>query len=279
MAGRLRKNLRFGLRTAVFVVNTLGCWGGLELAWLLRGKKHRLRLLNKWVSRWARNNLRIYNIQVDAHGPYVDEKKLYPSLGPDGVGRIFVLNHSSAIDIPIALALAEAHAISRHDLAQWPVIGKSSRRVGTLFVDRTNRRSGASVLQEVSQALAVGEGVVMFPEGTSFPGDEVHEFRNGAFNAARRAGAQIIPVGLAYGDDAAYYHHESFMSHVRTVTTLSKLPVAVEIGEPIDCEGRSVLEVKACAHEAVQQLVNVARGRLEGRVVKEAVGAVGAADC
>ena len=136
-----------------------------------------------------------------------------------------------------------------------------ARRIGTLFVDRQSRRSGASVLKAVDRALELGEGVAMFPEGTAHIGDQVHEFRTGAFNAARRAGAEIVPIGLAYGDEAAYYRKEPFMTHIKRVTGIRRLRVAVEIGNPLTLEKHSAVEVKDLARESVQQLVDRARQR------------------
>jgi len=142
------------------------------------------------------------------------------------------------------------------------LLGWSAKRVGTLFVDRESRRSGASVLRAVDNALKAGEGVVMFPEGTSFPGDEVHEFRPGAFNAARRAGAEIVPMGIAYGDEAAYYYQEAFPAHAKRVGSLSQLPVAIEVGDPLNTTNLSPVEVIELARTQVQELVHQARARL-----------------
>ena len=172
------------------------------------------------------------------------------------------MNHRSGMDILVMLTLAEVHIISRHDLATWPFLGFLSRRVGTLFVDRSSRRSGASVLKEVAKALEAGEGVAMFPEGTAFAGDEVHEFRTGAFTSARRADAEIVPIGIAYGDDAAYYGDLSFMAHLKQVTSLPKLDIAIEIGSPITLDGRTPVEMKQIARNEVQKLVNQARAKL-----------------
>lgn len=255
---------RFCWRFVAFVVATAGFWACMEIEALLRRRCPRIDLINKWVPRWAGACLWIYNVRVEAYGPHIGGGRLYPSSEHGGVGRVFVMNHRSGIDIPILLTVAEAHAISRHDLASWPLIGMSSRRVGTLFVDRESRRSGASVLREVDRALAAGEGVAMFPEGTSYPGDEVHEFRPGAFNAARRAGAEIVPMGIAYGDEAAYFYHESFMAHIKRVGSLKKLRVAVEVGQPLATDGRTPVETIALARQQVQSLVNLARTRLDG---------------
>ena len=116
---------------------------------------------------------------------------------------------------------------------------------------------------EVEQALVNGEGVAMFPEGTVNVGDGVLEFRNGAFNAARRAGAEIVPMGMAYGDDAAYYTDYYFMTHIKRIAVLKKMRVAVEFGEPMQLGDTPTMEFKDRAHDVVQELVIRARNRLE----------------
>jgi len=195
-------------------------------------------------------------------GPFAGERRLYPGRGANGVGRIFVANHSSMLDIPIIFSIAEAHCISRHDVANWPLIGLGARRVGTLFVDRSSTRSGANVLRQVDEALERGEGVAMFPEGTVSTGDELHEFRNGAFNAAVRAGAEIVPLAIAYGHPDAYYQKLSFMEHTKRIAMLRRLPVAIEIGEPLVVGDLTSLELKDRAREQVLQLLQRARARL-----------------
>ena len=103
----------------------------------------------------------------------------------------------------------------------------------------------------------------MFPEGTAHEGDEVREFRTGAFNSARRAGAEIVPLGIAYDNKAAYYRKEPFMTHMKRIAGLSRLQVAVEIGEPMLTDGRTGVEMKNLARERVQTLVDKARSRIE----------------
>lgn len=220
-------------------------------------------MINRWVPLWAGINLWIFGVDVDAQSPLVDSGKLVPGCDEKGRGRIFIANHRSGMDIPVVLTTAEAHCISRHDVANWPVIGLGARRIGTLFVDRTSRRSGAAVLKEVAHVVERGEAVAMFPEGTAHPGDEVRAFHNGAFNAARRSEAQIVPMGIAYDNDAAYFVAESFMTHIKRIAGLKRLRVAVEIGMPLSYEGLQTAEIKDLAHQSVQKLVNQARTRLQ----------------
>jgi 1-acyl-sn-glycerol-3-phosphate acyltransferase len=254
---------RFVWRTFAVLVNTFVCWVCFEINCLFAGKANHQRAIRRWVPRWARINLAIFRIRVLVDGAFGSDGQLVPGHDANGRGRIFVANHRSGLDIPLLLSLVEARCISRHDLANWPIIGRGARRVGTLFVDRESRRSGAAVLKEVAHAVDNGLGVAMFPEGTSYKGDEVREFRTGAFNAARRANAQLMPVGLAYSDEAAYFFHETFMAHIKRLVSAKSMSVAVQFGAPIDVDGRETPVVVKDAHDRVQELVKQARSRLE----------------
>ena len=257
-------HLRLFFRLAAFVVVTILAQIGFALTSLLVGRKRRIDVINWWIPRWAGALLWLFGIRVTANGPHVGEGKLYPGHDDRGVGRIFVANHRSGTDIPVAFTLVAAHAISRHDLATWPILGSGARRVGTLFVDRSNRRSGAAALRQIADALGAGEGVLMFPEGTAHVGDDVQEFKPGAFTTAARTDAEIVPLGIAYGDPAAYYAKQSFMKHLRKIGEMTRLDVAVEAGEPICLDGREPLEVKELVKQQMQLLVDKARARLGG---------------
>jgi len=262
---RLAEKFRLTYRMLVFVVSTALFWAGFEFSVLCLRRK-RIDAINKWVPRWSRFNLKIFGVQVEARGTYLDEGRLYPGGKPGKIGRVFVANHRSGMDIPILFSVAETHVISRHDLASWPLLGRSARRIGTLFVDRTSRRSGAAVLREVDATLKRGEAIAMFPEGTAHVGDEVHEFQQGAFNAARRAEAEIVPLGLAYSDDTAYFAGQPFLKHMTRIACLRSLRVAVEVGEPLPFDESSTVELREIARERVQELVNRARARLDAQV-------------
>lgn len=249
-------------RTAAFLGTTLGMCAAMDAETLVSHRSEREALLHEWVVRWGRTLLTIFGVRLHARGLFVENGNAYPGRGPNGVGRVFVMNHRSGMDIPIAFAIAEAHLVSRHDLAGWPLLGRGARRLGTLFVDRSSMRSGATVLKAMTRTLRNGCGVTIFPEGTAFAGDEVRPFRPGAFNAALRTGADVIPMGIAYADDAAMFGDESFPSHMRRVSGLPSLDVALEIGEPIPSPGRTVPELRDIARARVQSLVERARARL-----------------
>jgi 1-acyl-sn-glycerol-3-phosphate acyltransferase len=259
---RLFFRVRLAVRMTLLVLSTALCLLAMELN-LLVSRRPRIETVNRWVPLWARLLLWIFRVRLRVAGPYLEDGTLYPGAAADGVGRIFVMNHRSGVDIPVALSRLAAHAISRHDLATWPLIGLGARRIGTLFVDRTSRRSGADVLMEVDGALDRGEGVLMFPEGTVHPGDEVHRFRPGAFKAAERAGAEIVPVGIAYGEAGDAFEAADFVEHMKRIVTLPRLDVAMITGEPLAAgHGFSAVEVRDLLRERVQELVGRARSML-----------------
>ena len=265
---RLVERFRLLYRMSIFAISTFTLWLGFEFTVVCLRRK-RIDAVNSWVPRWAKFNLNVFGVKLEAHGKYLDDGLPFPSrdagdAGETGdIGRIFIANHRSGMDIPILFAVAETHVISKHEVAAWPILGRSARRIGTLFVDRTSRRSGAKVLREVDKVLKQGEGIAMFPEGTAHVGDEVHEFQQGAFNAARRADAEIIPFGIAYSDDTAYFDGQPFLKHMKRIACLKTLRVAVEVGEPLKFDEDSSVELKEHARQRVQELVDRARARLD----------------
>ncbi|WP_437327376.1 lysophospholipid acyltransferase family protein [Sorangium sp. So ce381] len=268
--------LRFPLRTAGFVGLTFGMYGLLEVDTAISPAADREVVLHTWMRRYGRALLKLYGLDVRAGGLFQGELAsgraagaadpagagYCPGRDAAGVGRLFVMNHRSALDIMITLAFFEATVVSRADLAGWPVIGMAARRVGTLFVDRSSKRSGSAVVQAMCAALKGGRGVMVYPEGTTFSGDEVRPFRAGGFTAACRVGAEIVPVGLVYGGAESSYVDESFTAHMARVSRARRIPVAIEVGAPIATVGQDVGEVRDESHRAVQALVHRARARL-----------------
>jgi 1-acyl-sn-glycerol-3-phosphate acyltransferase len=258
---------RLSRRIGGCLATTAAMWAGLDSQTVVRDPNGRDPLLRKqltykWTGRWARQCLRVLDVTIAGKGLYVGTGNRYPGCAPNGRGRIFVMNHRSAIDILVMFATTESYMVSRMDLASWPFMGGAARRSGALFVDRSSMRSGATVLKLMTQCLQQGSGVAIFPEGTAFNGDEVRSFKPGAFRAAQRAGAEIIPLGIAYEDENAYYRDESFGTHCQRVFSLPEVRLAVVTGDPIDPGGRTLVEVRDHARAVVLKLVHEARAQL-----------------
>lgn len=254
---------RLAGRSARIFARTTVMYAAFEAETAWRPATERDAVLYRWMGRWAHMVLDTLGVRVRAEGPHVGQGRQYPGRDGNGLGRVFILNHRSAIDVPLTLTLAEAHPVSRADLGAWPLVGPLARRVGTMFVDRASRRSGVQVVARMSAGLREGRGVAIYPEGTAFAGDEVRPLHPGAFLASKRTGAEIVPVGVAYADPEVVYGDESFGAHAQRVAELDRIEVAVCAGQPIVFGDRPLDEVRDEARAALQALVDRAR-RLHG---------------
>lgn len=256
--------IRVPMRTAGFVGLTFGFLAGFESERALaRDDRARMDVTYRWMQRYGKGLCELYGLAITARGPYVAEPwGRYPARDAEGRGRLFVMNHRSMLDIFVNLAFFETNIVSRADLAHWPVIGLAARRVGTLFVDRQSKQSGAAVINTMCQGVETGRAVMTYPEGTTFAGDEVRPFRAGAFLAAQRTGAEIVPVGIAYEGDGASYRDEPFVSHLFRVSSTKRTRVGLVVGEAIRGPHEDVDALRELAHARVQALVHEARALL-----------------
>ena len=119
------------------------------------------------------------------------------------------------------------------------------------------------VTNVMREQLARGQTVCIFPEGTTFSGDEVRPFHPGAFLAAGRLDVDIVPVGLAYaaGSDVAF-RDETFGQHLSRVAASPGTRVVVSVGAPLHApNGARPAVVAEAARAAVEAEVKRARSR------------------
>jgi len=174
--------------------------------------------------------------------------------------RLIIANHRSALDIGVLMWLFDAKMLSRGDLASWPLVGRGARRLGTLFVDRSDQASRAGAVRVMRSALKAGRSVVVFAEGTTFAGDEVRPFHPGAFLAARGLDVEILPVGLAY-EPGADFVSKTFGAHVVAIAARRSSRVVANIGAPM-LPARDPRVTAEQVRDAVARLVIEARARV-----------------
>lgn len=252
VAGRVRQVARAG--------GFLGVTGVMLPAFVARMKAttdaDRDDVRDRWVKRWARTLLELFSIDV-----VVDGVVPPPTRAP-GPGRLVICNHRSAIDVGVMLATFGGTMVSRADLSRWPLIGAAARSVGTVFVNRSNAESGAVTIRIVQQHLQQGMTINLFPEGTTFDGDEVRPFHGGAFVSAVRAEAEILPVGLAYPSaSGAAFVNETFPEHLARMARSGATRMVMAIGEPfVARRADRATDISKRAHREVTALVARARG-------------------
>jgi len=221
-------------------------------------REQQAQIFEGYMRTWTAVILEVLAVELRQIGD-----KISPATGP----RLVVCNHRSAVDIPILLTHFGGSVLSRGDLEHWPLLGLAAQKAQTIFVDRESRHSGAAAIRAIREQLARGRTISVFPEGTTFAGDEVRPFNAGAFAACRGLDVEYLPVGLAYPPGCEFVE-DSFVAHAQAVGARPGTPVVMNVGAPLRFSGREgkAARVAEQLHDAVQELVTQARAvALAGR--------------
>jgi 1-acyl-sn-glycerol-3-phosphate acyltransferase len=111
---------------------------------------------------------------------------------------IVLTNHQSSYDIFLIYGWLgiDIKWIMKKELGKIPGIGFGSKKVGHIFLDRSNSRAALESLNEAKKKLVNGTSVVVFPEGTRSITGELGTFKRGAFKLALDLELPILPVTL-----------------------------------------------------------------------------------
>jgi 1-acyl-sn-glycerol-3-phosphate acyltransferase len=172
---------------------------------------------------------------------------------------LFAANHISYTDITILGSLITGSFIAKSEVAHWPFFGWLAILQRTVFVDR-RIRSTAAQRDEISQRLAAGDALILFPEGTSGDGNRILPFKTALFGAAAQRGRippvvvqpvslaytrlDGIPIGRAYRPFVAWYGAMDLLTHLWRMIGLGTVEVVVQFHPPTlltDCGSRKAL--------------------------------------
>lgn len=209
---------------------------------------------DRWLRAWGEAVLAAMGVTV-----VVAPESWTGARDPAPAGRMVVMNHRSIADIPLLLSRFGGSILAKAEMRAWPVVGAVATRTGTLYVDRSNPTAGAAAIRAVSDVLAEGRTVSVFPEGSTFKGDDVRPFQPGAFVAITRTGGEVVPVGIAYEDGASEYFDEPFGAHAERLLGARRTRVALAVGRPFAVGEQNLRAVSRRAHEEVQSLALRAR--------------------
>jgi 1-acyl-sn-glycerol-3-phosphate acyltransferase len=159
---------------------------------LTRDRQRRLLAFSRFWCRlvWAMNpfwRMKVTGLsELDRSRPYV-----------------VVANHPSIGDILAAIHLPlSMRFVAKRELLWIPFWGWQLGICGHLPVRRGSRAAAARLVEDAARVLRHGQSVLFFPEGTRSTNGQVGPFKNGAFHAALRAGACVLPVCVAGTGDA-----------------------------------------------------------------------------
>ena len=139
------------------------------------------RLWGKWICYSSGIKVQIEGLE------HISQKEQY----------IFVSNHESMLDIPVALSLLPFNIIflTKKELFKIPLFGWAMYAVGMIRVDRQNREKAKKSVKEALQSLNEKNiNVLVYPEGTRSNPNEILRFKKGSFILAIQSGLPIVPL-------------------------------------------------------------------------------------
>ncbi|HEX6870086.1 MAG TPA: 1-acyl-sn-glycerol-3-phosphate acyltransferase [Micromonosporaceae bacterium] len=149
---------------------------------------------------------------------------------------LVVANHVSWLDILVLLAHQPACLVAKHQVRDWPLVGRLAAAIGTVFIDRTRPRTLPGAVARAAAVLRAGQSVAVFPEATTWCGRAVGRFRAAMFQAAIDARVPVVPVSLRYrsldGETtavAAFLGEDTIFASVLRIARVPGLLVAVDV--------------------------------------------------
>ena len=110
---------------------------------------------------------------------------------------ILVSNHQSMVDILVLFLLFRPYKwISKKENFKIPIIGWHMRMSGYLELERGRKNSMVKLMEKTADHIRQGNSIMIFPEGTRYPGDKLGPFKDGAFRMALDNKVDIIPILL-----------------------------------------------------------------------------------
>ncbi|GLW98332.1 lysophospholipid acyltransferase family protein [Microtetraspora sp. NBRC 16547] len=237
-AGPLRRAVRLAAAAMVLLA-------GIPLSLAARGMRTARR--GRIVNVWARMLLRALGVRLDVRsgfafvaGSPLTRTGVGEPAGPeDGAGpeerrgTLVVANHVSWLDPLVVAATVPSRPLAKREVGAWPVIRTLAAGSGALFIDRERLSALPEVVGNITGALRAGDTVAAFPEGTTWCGRGMGEFRPAVFQAAIDARAAVRPVTLRYREGEAtstrgcYVGDDSLLASILRVVATRSLVVEV----------------------------------------------------
>ena len=168
----------------------------------------------------------------------IDQNKAY----------VMVMNHNSGIDIFAAYKIPlNFRWVSKREVFRVPFMGPLLTIHGDIPIERGNPSVAmAKVLTLGKLWLSRGASVAIFPEGTRSKTGEINRFKMGAFNLAKEANVEILPIVMT-GTNKMFRKGwlVNWTNHV-----------AIRVMKPISVEEVAATDVKDMAQKVREQMVD-----------------------
>jgi 1-acyl-sn-glycerol-3-phosphate acyltransferase len=223
------KYVRAIVRLVLFIAATFGLYGiWFVLHFFIPNKTYWRQLA---FGSWTRAFVWISGMEIEVIGT------------PPKPPFFLVANHLSYVDIGALRSTVEGVFVAKAEVKDWFVAGRIVRDMGVIFIDRKNRRDIPRAGEEIIEKLTDGEGVIVFPEGTSTKGEEVLPFNSSFLEFASRTDLPVSYASISYrtpeGEPPAskmvcWWEDISFMEHLFRLFTVRRFTAILDFGdEPV----------------------------------------------
>ena len=231
------KTIRAAVRMVLFVSATLGLyWSWFFTHFFIPNKTHWRQVI---FGAWTRSFVKISHMHIEVFGT------------PPKPPFFLVCNHLSYADIGALRVTAKGVFVAKSEINQWFLAGRICRDMGTIFIDRSNRRDIPRAGEEIIERLDQGEGVIVFPEGTSTKGEEVLPFNSSFLEFAARSGAPVSYASISYRTPdseppasltACWWEDITFFAHLWRLFKVREYTATINFGdEPVINPDRKLL--------------------------------------
>jgi len=241
------RKIRSAFRFTLFFVATIGLYALWYLAaFFIPNKIYWRQLIFKL---WAKSFARIARMRIETIGT------------PPKPPFFLVCNHLSYVDIPALRCVADGVFVAKGEIESWLLAGRIVRDMGTVFIDRQNKRDIPRAGEEIIRRLDDGEGVMVFPEGTSTKGEEVLPFNSSFLEFAARTDLPVSYCSISYqtpdgeisaSEAVSWWDETTFIDHMRRLFGVREFTAVINFGDaPIMNPNRKILAREL--HEKVKE--------------------------
>lgn len=167
---------------------------------------------------------------------------------------VAVSNHESMADIFLISHLPwEMKWLSKEAIVRIPIMGWLMRMAGDIAVRRGDPDSRSAALEACRDRLSKRVSVMIMPEGTRSPTDELLPFHDGAFRLAVETGCPVLPIAVAGTRDAL----------PKGSLLVSRSRAEVRVLPPIETDGLALADVPELRERVRTQIQEARRAQQE----------------
>ena len=220
------RNIRAFIRFTLFFAATFGLYAFWYLADIFVPNKIYWRQIIFKI--WARIFVIFSRMKIEIIGT------------PPKPPFFLVCNHLSYVDIPALRDVLEGVFVAKKEVEDWFLAGRIVRDMGNIFINRQNRRDIPRAGQEIIKHLDEGEGVIVFPEGTSTKGENVLPFNSSFLEFAAKTDLPVSYCSISYktpddernaSETICWWDETVFMNHLFQLFSVREFTAVINFGD------------------------------------------------